>query len=93
MVARMVDAGADANARNKGGFTALLKAVTRPDFDTATVLLDGGGSCGMIANGDGTTLLLAAATRGHVAIASPFSRLPPQNYRCNDSSLETGPKP
>lgn len=91
MVARLVDAGADANARNKGGFMALLKAVTRPDLDTATVLLDGGGSCGMIANDDGTTPLLAAATRGHVAIASLFSRLPPQNYRCNESSLETGP--
>ena len=67
VVAALLAAGADANARQNGGFTPLHSAAQNGDVETATLLLDRGAAPLSRADNNQTPLDLAL-TRGHQAI-------------------------
>jgi hypothetical protein len=60
--------GADPNARDASGRTALLDAVSAGQTDAARALLDGGAKAN-ITSSEGRTPLIEAATQGHLDIA------------------------
>jgi ankyrin repeat protein len=78
VVRLLLDAGADANARESGGGTALLFAARRDTPEIALLLLDHGAKVNAADNG-GTTPLMAAAVSEE--IYRPFSFTPVVNHR------------
>jgi ankyrin repeat protein len=68
IVAMLLDAGADVNARQHGGWTALHAAAMSGDLPLAERLLGRGADPGL-ANDDGKTPLDLAVERQHAAVA------------------------
>ena len=64
----LLDAGADVNAKNGNGFTALMWAAGRGHTEIAQALLDAGADVNAKGN-DGQTALMAATQAGHPQIA------------------------
>ena len=71
VAAVLLAAGADANARQAGGFTPLHSAAQNGDVETATLLLERGAVPGTRADNNQTPLDLAL-TRGHQSIVDLF---------------------
>src|SRR5207245_103692 len=67
IVGVLLDAGADANARQHGGWTALHAAAQNGDVESATLLLEHGAEAYGRADNNQTPLDLAL-TKGHQAI-------------------------
>ena len=67
-VKRLIAAGADVNAANKGGWTALMVAATEGYSEITKVLLSADANPNA-AKDDGWTALMAAAQEGHAEVA------------------------
>jgi len=67
--------GADANARQQGGWTALHAAAMHGDVEIARLLLARGASP-QAANDDGTTALKLATDKGHTAVVELMQARP-----------------
>ncbi len=61
--------GAEANARDRWGVSALMHAAARGDLDMVEALLKHGAEAELSSDA-GNTALMAAAARGHVAVAA-----------------------
>ena len=75
-VERLLKSGADVNAQQADGATALQWAAYRGDAELAELLLKAGARPGL-ANHDGATPLWLAATRGDAAVIGRCSRAVP----------------
>ncbi|HEV3402333.1 MAG TPA: ankyrin repeat domain-containing protein [Acidimicrobiales bacterium] len=74
VVSLLLDAGADPDARQQGGFTPLMAAAARGDELLVQRLLDGGASPARKSD-DGKAAADLAAERGHAAVSDRLRRL------------------
>jgi len=67
-VEALLEAGADANAKDNVGETALMRAARTGDSDTVQALLDAGADVNAKEERAGETVLMLAGERGHTEI-------------------------
>jgi ankyrin repeat protein len=64
-VQRLIEAGADVNLTDKGGYSALMLAASNNHAEVVDLLLAGGADPNQVEQTEGFTALIWAAQRGH----------------------------